>query len=67
MARRPTKPTPGNIRRRLFNIEADAVAAAELAKRWNPKGRYFKAQRDLLQTLPRLAEAAKLLRELITR
>ncbi|HZF28724.1 MAG TPA: hypothetical protein VE907_06385 [Gammaproteobacteria bacterium] len=65
--RSATKPTPSNIRRRLYRIEADAAIAVELSKRWNPKGRYFRAQRDLINTLPRIEESARLLRELITR
>lgn len=46
------KPTPGNIRRRLARIEKDATEVLELAKRWNPKGRFFKAQRDLIAAAP---------------
>lgn len=46
---RPTKPTPAAIRRRLEKIERLAIEARELAERWNPKGKYFVAQRDVLQ------------------
>ena len=67
MSRRNPKPTPSNIRNRLFRIEADATSGAELARRWDPKGRYFRARRDLVVKLEEIAQLAMLLRHSITR
>lgn len=67
MSRRNPKPTPTNIRNRLFRIEADAESGAELARRWNPKGRYFAARRDLIARLTEIKNLALLLRHSITR
>jgi len=39
----------GNIKRRVRILNETAASLEELTDRWNPKGRYFKVQRDLLQ------------------
>ena len=61
------KATPGNIRRRLFAIEAAASSARQLAERWNPKGRHYETMRELNTRLPAIEDAARLLRHLLER
>ncbi len=46
---RSAKPTKGNIRRRVRILNETAGNLGELTQHWNPKGRYFKVQRDLIQ------------------
>ena len=43
------RPTPANIRTRLNRISDAAESGAKLAKRWNPKGRWFYAQREIIR------------------
>ena len=43
------KPTKANIRRRVRILHETSDSLRHLATRWNPKGRYFKTQRDLIQ------------------
>ena len=46
---RNAKPALGNIRRRVRILHETSSNLEEMAKRWNPKGRYFKTQRDLIR------------------
>ncbi len=43
------KPTKGNVRRRVRIMYETAESGGRLARRWNPKGRYFEVQRELIQ------------------
>lgn len=43
------KPTKANVRRRVRIMNETAESGARLCRRWNPKGRYFQVQRDLIQ------------------
>ena len=45
---RNAKPTLANIRRRVRVLNETADSLEKLSRRWNPKGRYFKVQRDLI-------------------
>jgi len=42
------KPTKGNVRRRVRIMHDTAESGARLTRRWNPKGRYFQVQRELI-------------------
>lgn len=68
MAYRSTaKPTMGNLRRRVQTIRDAAESAHALACRWNPKGRYFKAQRDLIRDAAEIRQRAERLLERLRR
>lgn len=43
------RPTPANLRCRLKRIAETAHSLDHLAARWNPKGRYFVPQREMIR------------------
>ena len=43
------KPSVAKFRCRLQVINDACQSGKELAKKWNPKGRYFQIQRDMIQ------------------
>jgi hypothetical protein len=52
------KPTKGNVRRRVRVMYETAESGARLARRWNPKGRYFQVQRDLINLFDEVERVA---------
>ena len=53
------KPTKANIRRRAAAILDAAESLETLATHWDPKGRYFKTQRDLITVSRRIQRELK--------
>ncbi len=53
---RHAKPTKANVRRRVRIMVDAAESGGELARRWNPKGRYFQVQRDLIKLFDQVDE-----------
>ncbi len=53
------KPSVAKFRARCRAIEQAAGTGLELAKRWNPKGRNFRLQRDLIQWFKLTEELAR--------
>ena len=43
------KPSPAKFRRRLEVIRDASHSGAEMARRWNPKGRNYEARRKLVE------------------
>ena len=42
-------PTKAAVMIRLKRMNEAAESGAKVARRWNPKGRYFKAQRNMIE------------------
>ena len=53
------KPSVAKFRARLNRINECAATGLELAERWNPKGRNFKIQRDMIKFFKMTAELAE--------
>lgn len=49
MYQRTGKPSVAKFRCRLKAIQDASASGLELAEHWNPKGRYFEIQRDMIQ------------------
>ena len=64
---RNARPTPGNLRTRLYIIRDAAEAAVHMASRWNPKGRYFKVQRDILTECAEMERRARAILSVLER
>ncbi len=49
MYKKTGKPSVAKFKARLVRIHECCESGQELAERWNPKGRNFKIQRDLIE------------------
>ena len=54
---RNAKPTKANVRRRVRIMFEVAESGREITRRWNPKGRYFQVQRDLIVLFDEIGRA----------
>lgn len=61
------RPTPSNLRTRLRIIRDAADSLDQMACAWNPKGRYFVPQRDMISLARSAHHEADRLLELLTR
>ena len=61
------RPTPANLRCRLKRIADTAQSLDHLAARWNPKGRYFVPQREMIQFAQQAGAEAERLLQMLTR
>ncbi len=61
------RPTPSNLRTRLRILSDTAHSLDHLACAWNPKGRYFVPQRDMISLARSVEDEADRLLELLAR
>lgn len=61
------RPTPANLRCRLKRIADTAHSLDHLAARWNPKGRYFVPQREMIRFAQQAETEAYRLLEVLSR
>lgn len=61
------KPTKANIRVRIRRINEASASGREMVRRWNPKGRYFKVQRDMIEFLDMCEEGSTAILEFLER
>lgn len=61
------RPTKAAVLIRLKRLHEAAESGAKVARRWNPKGRYFKAQRNLIELFDLVEEHSGTLLEFMER
>ena len=61
------RPTPANLRTRLRRIQETAASLDHMAGAWNPKGRYFVPQREMIRFAQNAEEEAGRLLAILTR
>lgn len=62
-----TKPTKANIKVRIKRIHEASDSGREMVRRWNPKGRYFQVQRDMIAFLDMCEEGSGAILEFLER
>jgi hypothetical protein len=65
--RRDARPTKGNIKTRLQRIIETCHSLDHMACRWNPKGRYFMPQRNIIKFSQEVGVEAEELLEVLRR
>lgn len=61
------KPSVAKFRCRLQVIQDAATSGKTLAEHWNPKGRYFKVQRDMIRYFEDTAKISAMLLEFLAK
>lgn len=61
------KPTKAAVLIRLKRMNEAAESGAKVARRWNPKGRYFNAQRNLIELFDLVEEHSATIIEFMDR
>ncbi len=67
MYQKTGKPSVAKFRARLARIQEASQSGLELAQHWNPKGRNFKIQRDMIEFFKYGEESSRLILEYLNR